>query len=144
MKLKIDNTDLSDEFFSDVRTIGIVSSSKGYNFCWSINQFLSIDFRSHPDLEVQLEKRKLNYYFNIYSFIDSDQVTEHYLYENESRGEYLVPEYKHLDYIWLIRSDTSSSFDVIKLIQHLREIEMIQLATELSIDRIKSRENLII
>jgi hypothetical protein len=145
MKLKIENDELSEEFFSDTLMIGIVSAVKGYKFCWSINHHLSIDFRSHPDLEIHLEKKRLQYYFNIYSYQDAELNTINLLYENESRGEYLVPELKHLDYLWLLRLD--DTFDQTKkdlLLDKLRKLDFIQMASFLNIDHIRSRENLII
>ena len=145
MKLKITNDDLSDEFFSNVQVIGIVSTLKGYKFCWSLNHHLSVDFRLHPDMEVQLEKRRLFYYFNIYSYVDMDSNVSHMLYENESKGEFLVPEFKHLDYLWLIRSDDYSGFETKEiLLERLRKLDTIQMATFMQLDNIKSKENLII
>ncbi len=145
MKLKITNDDLSDEFFTNVQVIGIVSTLKGYKFCWSLNHHLSIDFRLHPDMEVQLEKKKLFYYFNIYSYADADGNISHMLYENESRGEFLVPEFKHLDYLWLIRSDDHDIQAIREhLLDKLRKLDIIQLATYMQIENIKSKENLII
>jgi hypothetical protein len=145
MKLRITNDDLADEFFSDVQLIGIVSTLRGYKFCWSLNHHLSIDFRLHPDMEVQLEKRRLLYYFNIYSFVDTDVNVSYLLYENESKGEYLVPEFKNLDYLWLIRSEEKDMVETKeKLLEKLRKLDIIQMATYIQIENIKSRENLII
>ena len=145
MKLRITNDDLADEFFSDVQLIGIVSTLRGYKFCWSLNHHLSIDFRLHPDMEVQLEKRRLLYYFNIYSFVDTDVNVSYLLYENESKGEYLVPEFKNLDYLWLIRSEENDMAETKeKLLEKLRKLDIIQMATYIQIENIKSRENLII
>lgn len=145
MKLKIENEELSEEFFADTLIIGIVSAVKGYKFCWSINHHLSLDFRSHPDLEINLEKRRLLYYFNIYSYQDTELNTINLLYENESKGEFLVPELKHLDYLWLLRIDDSfkpSNKDI--LLDKLRKLDFIQMASFLNVDHIKSKENLII
>lgn len=145
MKLKLTNDDLADEFFFNVTAIGIVSTLKGYKFCWSINHHLSSDFRLHPDIEVQLEKHRLLYYFNIYSYADNDTNVSHLLYENESKGEYLVPEFKHLDYIWLLRSeDEISQISRDLLLDRLRQIETIQMASYIQLDFIRSKENLII
>lgn len=145
MKLKLTNVDLVDEFFYNVLAIGIVSTLKGYKFCWSINHHLSIDFRLHPDIEVQLEKHRLLYYFNIYSFDDKDSNISHLLYENESKGEFLVPEFKHLDYIWLLRFEDEISITSRDLIlDRLRQLDIIQMATFMQLDIIKSKENLII
>ncbi len=145
MKLKIENEELSEEFFADTTVIGIVSAVKGYKFCWFLNHHLSIDFRSHPDLEIHVEKKRLKYYFNIYSYTDNELNTINLLYENESKGEYLVPELKHLDYLWLVRKDDvfdKTQYDL--LLEKLRKLDFIQMATYLQIEHIKSKENLII
>jgi hypothetical protein len=145
MKLKISNDDLTDEFFSNVNVIGIVSTLKGYKFCWSLNHHLSLDFRLHPDMEVQLEKRRIFYYFNIYAYDDLDMNSSHLLYENESKGEYLVPEFKHLDYLWLVRSEDDNTVTIINnLLERLRKLDIIQMATNMQLGNIKSKENLII
>ena len=145
MKLKLTNDDLADEFFQNVNLIGIVSTLKGYKFCWTLNHYLSIDFRLHPDVEVQLEKHRLFYYFNIYSYIDLDNNIQHMLYENESKGEFLVPEFKNLDYIWLLRfEDDSIQYEKEALLDRLRQLDIIQMASFISLDNIKSKENLII
>jgi hypothetical protein len=145
MKLKITNDDLTDEFFSNVNVIGIVSTLKGYKFCWSLNHHLSLDFRLHPDMEVQLEKRRIFYYFNIYAYDDQDLNSSHLLYENESKGEYLVPEFKHLDYLWLVRSEDDNTITIIdNLLERLRNLDIIQMATKMQLSNIKSKENLII
>ncbi len=145
MKLKISNDDLTDEFFSNANVIGIVSTLKGYKFCWSLNHHLSLDFRLHPDMEVQLEKRRIFYYFNIYAYDDLDMNSSHLLYENESKGEYLVPEFKHLDYLWLVRSEDDNTVTIINnLLERLRKLDIIQMATNMQLGNIKSKENLII
>jgi hypothetical protein len=87
----------------------------------------------------------LLYYFNIYSFDDKDSNISHVLYENESKGEYLVPEFKHLDYIWLLRFEDEISITSRDLIlDRLRQLDIIQLATFMQLEIIKSKENLII
>jgi hypothetical protein len=145
MKFKLTNEDLSDEFFDNVEIIGIVSTLKGYKFCWTLNHHLSIDFRLHPDVEVQLEKHRLLYYFNIYSYQDEDTNVTHMLYENESKGEFLVPEFKHLDYIWLLRlNEGDSNFSNVLLLEKLRQLDIIQMASIIKLNNIRSKENLII
>jgi hypothetical protein len=96
-------------------------------------------------MEVQLEKRRIFYYFNIYAYDDFDMNSSHLLYENESKGEYLVPEFKHLDYLWLVRSDDDNSLMITNnLLDRLRKLDIIQLATNMQLSNIKSKENLII
>lgn len=105
MKLRIDNTETVDTFFEDIRVIGIVAPIKNYHFCWLVNQSLRYDFRLCHDLEIQLEKRRRKYYFSIFSYTEPLLSRVHYLYGNSFDGEFLLPELKNLDYLWIIKGD---------------------------------------
>ena len=63
MKLKIDNESLAKEFFENSFLMGIVSPVKDYLFTWNVNQKLGFNFRLNNSLEIQLCKKKRNYFF---------------------------------------------------------------------------------
>ena len=103
MKLKIDNEALAQEFFENSVLIGMVAPVQDYQFCWNLNQILGFDFRTNNDIEIQLTKKLRKYFFSIYEYhVPSTSIT-HYLYNNQCDGEYLLPEFKHLDFLWLIK-----------------------------------------
>jgi hypothetical protein len=143
MKLKIDNTLLVEEFFEDTRLLGIVAPIKDYRFCWHLNQMLQFDFRMNTGLEIQLNKKERNYFFSIYEYIEKGGTIKHYLYNNQFDGEYLLPEFKNLDFLWLIKDDIMKDEEVAIFISFIRSIPAVQLITEMTNEKIKNKQHLI-
>lgn len=142
-RLKVDNDILAEEFFEGTRLLGIVVPVKAFQLCWHLNQFLEMDFRINHDLEIMLTKKRRNYYFSIYEYREPGGSLVHYLYNNQFDGEYLLPEFKHLDFLWLMKGDYVEDGLVTEMIQSVRMIQGVQLVTELSRDMIKNKGHLI-
>ncbi|HKH60875.1 MAG TPA: IPExxxVDY family protein [Flavitalea sp.] len=143
MKLKLDFDDLADEFFSDTRLIGIVASLKDYQFCWHLNQLLRFDFRNNNEIEIQLNKKKRDYFFSVFEFREKNNSLVHYLYNNQFDGEYLLPEFKHLDFLWLLKGDPVQDETMQSIMQAIRTINGVQLVMELTNEKIRNRGHLI-
>src|SRR5215217_5931058 len=120
MKLVLDTKDLTDDFFEETRLLGIQASIKDYQFCWQINSLMGIDFRINNELEIQLTKKLRNYFFAVYEFPEPSTCLSHYLYNNQFDGEYLLPEFKHLDFLWLLKGDAVSDDSLLQLVQSIR------------------------
>lgn len=144
MKLKIDNDELAEEFFEGIRLIGIVCPQKDYQFCWNVNQYLQIDFRINHDLEVCLSKKGRNYFFSIYQFLEPIGSMVHYLYNNQYDGEFLLPEFRHFDFIWLMRDDEIAQEFVQELLHAIRLLPGVQLVSEISPAMVKNKSHLIV
>lgn len=143
MKLKIDNETLAREFFEDSVLLGIVAPLKDYLFSWHLNQALGFDFRINNGLEIQLAKKERKYFFSIYEYaIPSTSVT-HYLYNNQFDGEYLLPEFKHLDFLWLIKGEYITGEELKSLVQCIKSLTGVQLVSEMTTDKIKHKQHLI-
>jgi hypothetical protein len=143
MKLKLNDDEMSDNFFEGTRILGIASTLKNYQLCFHIEKNLQIDFRTSADLQIPLEKNKRTYSFTVYEFVQPAIATEHFLYSNKNDGESFLPELQHLDFIWLLKgSFFENDEEFTKLQRQLRDITGIQLVTEVSHDKIKSRDNL--
>lgn len=142
-KLKIDNEALAEEFFEDSTLLGIVAPIKDYQFSWHLNQVLGIDFRVNNDIEIQLTKKQRKYFFSIYEYAVPAITLVHYLYNNQHDGEYLLPEFKHLDFLWLIKGDPISADDLKMLMTSIRTIPAVQLVTEMTNEKIKNKQHLI-
>jgi hypothetical protein len=143
MKLKLDDDQISDNFFDHTRILGIASTLKNYQLCFQIEKQLQVDFRTSQDLQIPLEKNKRTYSFTVYEFLEPAIATEHFLYTNKNDGEALLPELQHLDFIWLLKGVFFNNDEVFKdLQQNLRTIQGIQLVTEVAHEKIKSRDNL--
>jgi hypothetical protein len=142
-KLKIDNEALAQEFFEDSVLMGIVAPVKDYQFSWQLNRTLGLNFRINNDIEIQLSKKQRKYFFSIYEYLIPNVTLAHYLYNNQHDGEYLLPEFKHLDFLWLIKGDLPSADDIYELIQSIRSLPGVQLVTEMTHEKIKNKQHLI-
>ena len=143
MKLKLDLDDLADDFFSDTRLIGIVAPLKDYQFCWHLNQLLRFDFRNNNEIEIQLNKKKRDYFFSVFEFRERNNSLVHYLYNNQFDGEYLLPEFKHLDFLWLLKGDPVQDETMQSIMQAIKTINGVQLVMELTNEKIRNRGHLI-
>jgi hypothetical protein len=142
-KLVLDNKELTDSFFEDTRLLGIVSNIKDYRFCWHINSNIGLDFRINNDIEIKLIKKKRSYFFSVYEYNVPNVFLSHYIYNNQFEGEYLLPEFKHFDFLWLMKGDEVTDASLQETIQTIRSINNVQLVTELTNEKIKNKENLV-
>jgi len=143
MKLKIDNETLAEEFFEDTKLLGIVAPIKDYVFTWHLNQHLGYNFRINNSLEIQLRKKERNYFFAIYEYSVPGCGIMHYLYNNQYDGEYLLPEFKHLDFLWLVRGEEMSAEELQSLQKSIKIIPSVQLVNEMTNEKIRNKQHLI-
>ncbi len=141
-KLLLDNREMIEHFFGDTRLLGIMAPVKDYQFCWQLNNTLGMDLRIN-DLEIQRTYRDRHYFFAVYEFCEPTGSLTHYVYNNQFDGEYLLPEFRHLDFLWLLKGDEVNDEALGGLIQTIRGISQVQLVTELNIHKMKNRENLV-
>lgn len=143
MKLKIDNESLAQEFFEDSILLGIVAPVKDYLLCWHMNQVLGFDFRINNDFEIELKKKQRKYFFSIYEYPVPSTCLTHYLYNNQFDGEYLLPEFKHLDFLWLMKGEFVSSAELKALVSSIKTMPGVQLVNEMTNEKIKNKQHLI-
>lgn len=143
MKLTIDNSVLAEDFFSDAKILGIVAPLKDYRFCWLLNQCLGCDFRLNSDIEIQLARKNRQYFFSVYEYGEAGTSIFHYIYNNQFEGEYLLPEFRHLDFLWLLKGDNVGNNYVHYLQQSIKNIQGVQLITELDKERIRNKTHLV-
>ena len=143
MKLRLDVDELNDDFFEDTRLLGITATVKNYQFCMQLNNHLGYDFRLNPEIEIHLRKKSRSYYFSIYQYKEANTPLIHYLYQNQFDGEYLLPEFKHLDFLWLMKGDEVSDESLQETIQTIKAINSVQLVLELTNEKIKNKEHLV-
>jgi len=143
MKLVLDNKNLAEDFFEDTRLLGIMAPIKDYQLCWHLNNLMGIDFRINNDIEIQLSKKDRNYFFAVYEFCEPTGSLSHYLYNNRFDGEYLLPEFKHLDFLWLMKGDVVNEESLLQTINDIKEISGVQLVIELRNEKIRNKEHLV-
>ncbi len=143
MKLKLDLDDLANDFFDNTRLAGIVAPLKSYQFCWHLNHLLHFDFRINNDIEIQLQKKRRDYYFSVFEYREPTGSLVHYLYNNQYDGEYLLPELRHLDFLWLMKGDTVADAFFHQILDSVKTISGVQLVMELTNEKIKNKGHLI-
>jgi hypothetical protein len=142
-KLLLNTKELTDDFFEDTHLLGIMAPIKDYQFCWYLNSIMGLDFRINNDIEIQLTKQKRNYFFAVYEFCEPTGSLSHFVYNNQFDGEYLLPEFKHLDFLWLMKGDEVTNESLQQTINSIRAIKKVQLVVELTNEKIKNKENLV-
>ena len=135
---------MTSGFFEDTRLLGIVAPLKDYQFCRQLNNHLRFDFRINHKIEVQLRKKERKYFFGVFEFSEANSSLNHYLYNNHFDGEFLLPEFRHLDFLWLLKGDQVSDDMLSELVGAVKNIAAVQLVMELTHEKIRHKEHLII
>jgi hypothetical protein len=104
---------------------------------------LSIDFRNNNDIEIQLKRKKRDYYFAVFQYCEAGNSLVHYLYNNQFDGEYLLPEFRHLDFLYLLKGDIVSDHYLQQLMDTIKKINGVQLVMELVHDKIRNKGHMI-
>ena len=142
MKLILDNEAITDDFFSDTRLIGIMAPIKNYQFCWQLNNLLGYSFRLNTEIDKQLRKKNRQYFFSVYQH-EENNFLKFFLFHNHCDGEYLLPEFKHMDFLLLIKGDSVDDNSCNGIISSIKSIASVQMVTELITEKIKNKQHLV-
>jgi hypothetical protein len=142
-KLSLNNNELAEEFFEDTRLLGIMAPVKDYQFCWHLNNILGMDFRINHDIEIQLKRKNRDYFFTVFEYCEPTGSLAYFVYNNQFEGEYLLPEFKHFDFLWLMKGDVVSDELLQQTINSIKNINSVQLVAELTNEKIKNKEHLV-
>ena len=140
-KLLLNTKELTDDFFEDTHLLGIMAPIPDYQFCWHLNQAMGMDFRLCN--EIKLVRKKRDYFFPLYEYCEPTGSLAHYIYNNQFDGEYLLPEFRHLDFLWLMKGDSVSSEALRERVDMIRAIDKVQMVVELTEEKIRNKEHLI-
>jgi hypothetical protein len=142
-KLRLNIEELNEDFFDDTRLLGITAPVKNYQFCLQLNNLLGYQFRLNPGLEIHLRRKERSYYFSIYESKEPNSFLVHYLYHNQFDGEYLLPEFKHMDFLWLMKGDLVDDTKCNWIKQSVKNLAGVQLVAELTNEQIKNKGNMV-
>ena len=142
-KLRLNVDELNEDFFEDTRLLGITAPLKSYQFCWHLNNLLGYEFRLNPEIEVHLRKKERSYFFSVYQSSEPNSFLQHYVYHNQFDGEYLLPEFRHMDFLWLMKGDLVDDDKCIWIRQTINNIAGVQLVVELTNEQIKNKGNMV-
>jgi hypothetical protein len=141
--LLLDIDDSCEDFFEDAIIIGIVAPYKGYKFCLRLNKLLNFNFKLNTEIQILLRKKGREYSFPVYQSDVRHSCVKHYLYDNRNDGETLLPEFKNIDFIWLLKGASSYENQLNEMLQIINSLSGVQLATEIKPERLHNRQNLI-
>lgn len=134
---------MEEDFFEDTRLLGIVAPLKDYLFCWQLNHHMRFNFRINNSIEIQLTRKQRNYFFTVFEYPQPGSSLVHYLYNNKFDGEYLLPEFRHMDFLWLMKGDAVDNTSFENTAKVIKEINGVQLVNELTNEKIKNKGHLI-
>lgn len=143
IKYRLNTDELTDDFFDETRLFGIIAPIKNYQFCWQLNNATGYDFRLNPEIEIQLKKKERNYFFSVYDFTEPASSLTHYIYHNQFDGEYLLPEFRHMDFLWLMKGNIYDEEKCNWLLQTIKQITGVQMVAELTNEKIRNKGNII-
>lgn len=142
-KLRLNMDEINEDFFEDTRLLGIMAPLKSYQLCLQLNGLLGYQFRLNTDIDIHVRKKDRNYYFSVYQSSETNSFLEHYLYHNQFDGEYLLPEFRHIDFLWLMKGDFVDDEKCQFIRQTVNSIAGVQLVVELTNEQIKNKGNMI-
>jgi len=142
-KLRLNMDEINEDFFEDTRLLGIMAPLKSYQLCLQLNGLLGYQFRLNTDIDIHVRKKERNYYFSVYQSLETNSFLEHYLYHNQFDGEYLLPEFRHIDFLWLMKGDFVDDEKCQFIRQTVNSIAGVQLVVELTNEQIKNKGNMI-
>lgn len=149
----------------DFKLIGISSHEKDYRLCWLLNNELKIDLEKIESLEIKNKKEKTPSFYSSYCFVDDVNLLEYTILANASenkiavavennlfgddedlnalsKSEWLVPEYKQMNYFLLIKGELTEDQEEI-LLAKIKNSSIVQTAIFIDVDNLKSKDNLI-
>lgn len=142
-KLRLNIEELNEDFFEDTRLLGITAPLKSYQFCLHLNNLLGYQFRLNPEFEIHLRKKERSYYFSVYQSAEPNSFLKHFVYHNQFDGEYLLPEFRHMDFLWLMKGDLVDDEKCSWIKQTINNINGVQLVVELTNEQIKNKGNMV-
>ena len=142
MKLILDNNSLTEDFFADTRLLGIMAPVKNYYFCWLLNSAMGYNFRLDTDIDKPLRKKKRLYHFSVYSHHEDDFLKYH-LFHNHCDGEYLLPEFRNIDFLLLMKGDVVEDAKCESVITGIKNMSHVQMVVELTKEQMKNKQHLV-
>jgi hypothetical protein len=157
---------LEIEYDYDFVLIGISSHEKDYRFCWALNNKLKLELSKKDSLEIKGKKQATPSYFSFFMFDDEDQYTEYSVIANfseskslavsedslfgagrskqseHSENEFLIPEHKQMNYLFVIRGEMENE-EVEDMIRQIKELDIVLTAIRIDPKSLRSKQNLI-
>lgn len=143
-KLILDANDMHESFFRDTVLIGIVCAYPSYRFCALMNSCLDLRLARDGESDICVKNsQNTSSYFAFYRYQEPMASNEFSLYELKREKQFLLPELKQLDYLFMMKGPEAEE-DADKYTEALRTIPDIQLAQLIDMDKLKNVDYLMI
>ena len=140
----LDYEDQQEDFFSDFVLIGITCTFNTEKFVWLLHKYLNIAFHRQLEMDVFISKSEdEQQYFPVFTYQAPLKSTEHVLYKQKEKTDFLLPEIKNVDYLWGMRvgdANNEASY-LIPIIKQIPEIQFIQV---LDPKKLKNKLNIVL
>ena len=133
---------LEEEFDFDFKLLGISSHVQDYRICWAINKTLDLDLiKLDEEIIIRVVKGEEPITFSTYYYMNEDSEVEFELISNRYEQGYLIPEMRTADYFLKISDYFEDDLD--EIIRELRKSNLINMAFEVDINSLRSKQNLL-
>lgn len=142
---KLKKTKLIVDYDFDFILLGMIAPLKDYKLAWTLNKRLQFNLVKKDDLQIDFNDGKV---VSLSQFVFETENNKLTLLKNKSfetednRNRFLLPELNHIDYLLKIEGE-GDSLNPESILSTLRSVECIQLAQQIKIETLKSKENLI-
>lgn len=136
------NLDTEDDGEPDFLLIGICSHAKAYRLCWSLNQVMPLKLVNiDQPIVITNPRKKTSVSFEVYNCADEESRINYYLICNKSGDGYLLPEFKHVDYLLMLKENVYININ--DEIARVKRSDQVLTAFAIIPEEIRSMENLL-
>lgn len=139
-KLVLDNAALEEEFFEDVLLIGIVTPLEPHQLIWRIQKATGFLFKRDPDNDIEAN----GLFFPIYQLNENDKYIEHVIYTNRKKTDFLLPEARNTDFIWMLKGNLHHAGYETTIPLMLQQLSRIDHCFTINPAHLKNRQYLIL
>lgn len=134
--------DTGDDDEPDFLLIGICSHAKAYRLCWSLNQEMPLKLvNMGQPIVINNPRKKTATSFEVYNCSDEESRINYYLICNKSGDGYLLPEFKHVDYLLMLKENIYVNLG--DIVAKVKRSDQVLTAFGINPEDIKSIENLL-
>jgi len=136
-------TRLLIEYEFDFDLVGLITTTRGYQLAWQLNQLLGTHLVRQTDLAVGFKNSEEKLFTN---FAHQSSLNRLKLFKNrpndgDSGKYFLIPEFPHFDFI--ILAAMHEQFDTNQLMELVKTLPQVQLVTAIPLEGLKSKSNFI-
>lgn len=139
-------TRLTSSFDYDLGLIGLICPLPEYKVAWWINRQTEAHFIKQDDLEIELKgqaKLTISNFAYETEHIVMRLLNNRLVGEKEGSRVYLINDLDQFQFL-ITLDDKYDTFDVRNFLGYLKEVDAIQYATLIDMNKIKDKENLIL